>query len=141
MREDYWRKHLSDGTLEFGYDSCIQNKLASWTKGRQDIQSTLLSFNGNFIQVTNHSLSSLTKWEQKDGYLFNPSNGSTIRIDRNLECSVNGKTRFCITEGSLDGGHLTLFDLNDQVGQLIPTDIDFLVCCIRIDGKVNYRWK
>ena len=136
MPESYWKKTLIDGSTETGTDSMIKNKLASWTKGRQDIISVELSFVGKTIILQcPPGEGEPDSWKQFDNFVFNPSTGSSVRLSREVHCTNNW---LCASiEERPDGAYV--FTLNDKKG--IPSvDGNCFVCSIEIDGTVKYSW-
>jgi hypothetical protein len=138
MNESYWKKKLSDGSFELGTDSMIQNRTASWTKGRQDIIHVTLFFAGKIVEVNCSSKDrNLGHWQQYDNFVFRPSVGTSTRVSRELRCMTTWR---CV---SLDRplNNRYIFTLNDYNGCLSEEKKDHcLVCSIKIDGKVNYTW-
>ncbi len=142
MPESYWRKTLSDNSIEFGHDSNIDKKLASWTRGRQDIVSTKVSFGSSSISITSSPKDNkLSEWGQYDNFSFSAGSGVHTRLSREIRCSVNGYTRLCITKDTAGVYKITNYELNDNIGIHVPSNARYLVCQIEIDGKVNHEWR
>ncbi len=139
MQEGYWKKTLTDGSSEFGYDSAIEKKIASWTNGRQDIVKVDLSNGSEAIQISSSSKPP-SFWRQLDHYCFNPRTGKSSRLARELACSLDDNSRLMIQRDMGYVYRFTHFTLNKERGIEIPNDVSLLVCQIGIDGKVSYQW-
>lgn len=138
MQESFWAKHLSNGGTEQGTDEAIEKKLASWTRGRQNIISTLLSFAGSTICLQcSPKNQRLAAWKQIDNFVFNPSTGKSERLSREVWCSPNGY-QFWDVRRCHDG--TMFYSFNDEAGTPVPDYAQFLVCFISADGRVSSRW-
>jgi hypothetical protein len=138
MTDSFWKKLLADGSSELGTDSLIEDKVASWTLGRQDIVSTILTFNGMGISLSCPERSGeLAVWKQKDGYSMSFSSGKATRLHREVECSTNGYKYVAMnySNGLMD------FTLNDREGVHLPPETVSVICAIRSDGKVGLRFR
>lgn len=141
MPESYWEKRLSDNTLERGTDQMIQDKLASWTKGRQDIMSARLCYAGTAVTIFRFGKDGeFADWKQLDNFVFNPGTGETTRLSRELWCSTEGRP-FLHAVRIVDGP--ASFSLEEKAYRgciAVPESASYLVCSIARDGKVKYRW-
>lgn len=139
MSKSFWSKQFIDGSLEVGTDKAIKNGLASWTKGRQDIIRTTLSFNDReFSLRCDPKNGKLASWEQYDNFVFSVSTGQLSRLSREVRCTLNGYKYLFISSSFSRSSNL--YHLNDKVGYSIPKNTKVLVCFITMDGKVDYKW-
>lgn len=138
---DCWRKKLTDSSFELGLDEDIEKGFASWTKGRQDIVSALLSFNKKSIEVKTQDTFPFDKCEQYDNFCFDPTTGISTRISRELRCSINGYKKINEIKDMANIYNVTSFILNNDYGQQIPNGVTTLVCRIEIDGTVSIIWR
>lgn len=141
MQESYWEKTLADGSKEIGTDSMIDNKIASWTRGRQDIRSASLAFQNNKLTISRYpKYGHFAKWKQLDNFAFNPATASSKRLSREVWCSVEGSSHLRAVK-VFDRAVSFSLERESFPGSIpIPPGITWLVCSIGIDGKVNYRW-
>ena len=140
MNESYWRKTLADGSFEFGKDSDIQRQLASWTRGRQDIIATRIFLSGRNLVLRCVPKEGLATWHQRDNFCANLSSNVTKRLSREVECTTKGCTRLWVTHDMANIYKMTIYDLNNERGELVPEGASSLVCRIGIDGRVDHEW-
>lgn len=137
MPNNFWKKELLDGSIELGTDSMILKKKASWTKGRQDIISVIITLNDKFIHLISSPSPNLSSWKQLDNYCFSTNRSSSLLLSREISCSINNNKYLKINY--LHKG--VKFELNKLDGVPIPKDASQIVCIIDINGRVKNIWR
>ena len=138
---DYWKKTLSDNSVEVGTDQDILAKKASWTRGRQDILSVELWFNGHQVTLSSSCLSSLN-WKQVDQYIASFQNHGSKRVAREIGCPTEDMKYFHVSydkDSSLKTTvHITL---NNTIGTKIPDNTEFIICKIFPNGQIQISFE
>ena len=81
----YWTKHFLNGSKETGTDRAINNKEASWSRGKlESIQEVVLS--DHLIIATLFVPN--TSWYQYDRYEFYSGTGETKRVARIIQAEI-----------------------------------------------------
>ena len=122
-----WIKFLSDGSQEEGSDSDIDQKKASWTKGRQDIEKVSLQFNEKKVLL---SADKEREWFQTDNFIYSSLNG-TKRISREISCLTKG-FKYVVLENTEDS--IFTARLNNKKG--LPLISDKITLQIGIEGQI-----
>ncbi len=138
----FWYKELDNGSNELGTDEKIAQKIASWSRGAQNIIAVTLEFNDSIVTIKCPKKDGkVANWEQLDGFAFSTLTGISKRVDRQLYCTSNSHQYFNVQKKIRHNSfpHLVI-SFNDSFGESVPSNVDSLVCSITIDGKVNYRW-
>lgn len=83
-----WIKKFEDDTVELGYDSLIEEKKASWTRGRQDrITCVRLRHDDLFISIKSDVPGEYHQYDEYESSAF----GETKLIERVIMCKADDR--------------------------------------------------
>jgi len=134
QQRDFWEKVLVDGSLETGTDKKIQARKASWTKGRQDIVSSVVSLNGRKVALTCPEINGRTaSWRQLDHNIMSLQSNMCIRTAREVACSPLEYKFVAVKKEEKEA----FFCLNNESGVQIPKNTEMVIASIDLHGAVK----
>jgi hypothetical protein len=137
MSGDHWIKVLADGTTEYGYDKDIQDKGASWTKGRQDIVSAVVTLGNRKVSLVCPMINNrVGTWEQLDHYICSLNLGEGKRIARELSCNTleHKFLQISVLDDSI------VFNVNSLAGKPIPDNTNRVYILLKDSGQIQVRF-
>ena len=138
MTESFWQKKLIDGSFEQGSDSAIKEGKASWTRGRQDIESVFLSFAGQQVKLECPSFKDLcAEWKQSDHNVYSTIEGRTFRHAREVRCRPLVGRKFGIAKR----GEECWVIVGNEGPHCLPAGKEWITCTIRSDGRIIIGWE
>jgi len=151
-----WIKKFEDGTSELGYDHLIEEKKASWTRGRQDgIMSVEMSHGDLYTCIDSDIPAEYYQYDEYESSAF----GETELIERVIMCKADdrfyynhawlGTTTLTATLKPYDKG--TIIWNKDSNGEMVvggyankidPNNLNkWLAVCMNIpEQTVNWKY-
>lgn len=136
-----WKKLLYDETIEEATEEALLAKKASWTRGRQDIQSATIWLKGRLAIMSFPEASKFkSNWMQTDHNIFSFNDNKSLVIARDLSCQLPEEQMY-LEYKTKDNVASFLLSTNKNLGQPIPLEHKEVILTLNLNGQVDIGFK